>query len=124
MPPYELAATAPREYVQAAVAARAAARSRHRADVAAGGGATGPRPSSALQAVPALHPPPRTSTRLVATVARTVVSRLTAWQTDHVVSHVNRLHAATIEAIELLERQQGAQGTGAPTSGSSPKSSA
>jgi hypothetical protein len=39
-------------------------------------------------------------------VVKRLVAKLTAWQFDNVIGHVNRLHQATIEALENLEAQR------------------
>jgi glycosyltransferase involved in cell wall biosynthesis len=90
-----------RERVMAEVRARAA-RDRVAADAALTG--AGARHASLpLHKVPPLAAPAPTSARPGAGVLKRVQRRLTAWELDPLISQVNRLRDATIEAADRLE---------------------
>jgi glycosyltransferase involved in cell wall biosynthesis len=98
--PVRLPDGATREEAEAAVRARAEAIRPPAAAPSADG--AGPPASDPLRvigplvpAVPAVGPPWRSA-------ARRVVARLTGWQARQVADHVNRLHAATIDALDRL----------------------
>ena len=64
-------------------------------------GRHGASPASAvLRRVPVLTLPPASSARPGAGLMKRLVRRLTAWELDPVVHQVNRLHKATIQALE------------------------
>jgi hypothetical protein len=44
-------------------------------------------------------------------LVKRLVAKLTAWQFDNVIGHVNRLHQATIEAVDAVEAQRDEDGT-------------
>lgn len=94
-----------RERVMAEVRARAA-RDRLAADSAVGGGGgTRVRHASLpLHKVPPLVAPAPTSARLGAGLLKRAQRRLTAWQLDPVITQVNRLRDAAIEAADRLEK--------------------
>jgi hypothetical protein len=91
-----------RETVMAEIRARAAA-DRGGAVTSTNGAASAAgtaRVSAPLRRLPALEaPPPRSLSPLAALVKR-VARRLTAWQIDPIVEHVNRLQQAAVEATE------------------------
>lgn len=92
-----------RAAIQAQIGERAAARRGGRPVVGSGSVPTRPAPSRAsapLRRVPPLALPPTTSISPVAALLKKLVRRLTAWQMDPMVHHVNRLRQASIQAIE------------------------
>lgn len=97
--PFLLGADPSRAQLQEAIAARAA---HHRAARREPVGTGIPTADLALRRLGPLGPPPRWSHHVAGKVGRGIVSRLTAWQTDHFVAHVNTLHAAAAESIDQL----------------------
>lgn len=95
------------ERVQAEIRERAAvARGGPLVAKAAGGAqrAVGGRaavPSAPLRRLRPLSPPKAVSARPGVSGLKRLIRRLIAWELDPVVTHVNRLHQATTEAIEL-----------------------
>lgn len=62
------------------------------------------RASGPLRRVPHLSPPPPTSSRPGAGLAKRVQRRITAWQIDPLVDHLNHLRDAAIDAADRLHR--------------------
>jgi glycosyltransferase involved in cell wall biosynthesis len=93
--------SAGREGVEAAVRARAAALRDPTVDPAREAPA-GPPPSEPLRAIGPLVPAVPSSVAPWRSATQRLVARLTGWQARHVADHVNRLHQATIEAIDRL----------------------
>ena len=72
------------------------------------------RASAPLRRLPSLEAaPPRSLSPLAALVKR-VARRLTGWQIDPIVEHVNRLQQATVEATERAAEGQGQAGPPSP----------
>lgn len=72
------------------------------AGVGAGVGAgfrAGAEPSARLRLLPPLAPPRPGGSRPLARLTKRVVRRLTGWEIDPLVTHVNALHAATLTAL-------------------------
>jgi hypothetical protein len=110
--PWRLGPEPDRDEIQAEIRRRAAVR-------AAGGGReaagavprTGPQanlPGTAasrpLLAISPLGPAMARSPKPVVGLVKRAVRKLVGWQVDPVIEHVNRLHRATLEAIETQER--------------------
>jgi len=117
-PAWDLGPDPSREEIEAEVRRRAAL---HRAArrAAAGGGGPGPAAGSGrgggdalrrLRSLPLLGPSPPTSARPLAGLAKKVVRRLTVWQVDPIIEHVNLLHRALIEAAEPRPEADGGPG--------------
>ena len=62
--------------------------------------------AAALRRIPPLLPAAQASARPGATLLKKVVRRLTAWEVDPVIAHVNRVHQAMTEAVEYLDEAQ------------------
>jgi hypothetical protein len=62
--------------------------------------------SRPLLAIPLLGPATARSPKPVVGLVKRAVRKLVGWQVDPVIEHVNRLHRATLEAIESQERSQ------------------
>ena len=106
--PWRLGPEPTREEIQAEVARRAA--SRRQADSEARyapGGDARRRAADAALALRAIAPlgraPARSAKPGVGSVKR-AVQRLVGWQVDPVIEHVNRLHRATVEALEARDQ--------------------
>lgn len=99
------------EEVQAEVRARAA---RHRTGARQAGPTTGAagEASAPVRRLPPLELPGVASSRAGGSLAKRAVRRLTAWQLDAVVGQVNRLQAATVEALEHVEARLRSQDHG------------
>lgn len=63
--------------------------------------------SAPLRRLPPLELPGTASSRAGGALAKALVRRLTAWQLDVVVHHVNRLQTATVEALERPDGRLG-----------------
>jgi hypothetical protein len=81
---------------------RRAAETRRTADAGPGGAGEASRPLRHL--VPLERPEVRTRKPGVATIKRAQL-RVLGWMFDWVIQHVNRLHQATIDAVQQLEAQ-------------------
>ncbi|HZQ76245.1 MAG TPA: hypothetical protein VFE55_02875 [Acidimicrobiia bacterium] len=101
-PAWDLPAEPTREEIEAEVRRRAAERRAARRPAPTPGGASGGRDAAirALSALPLLGPPPATSARPLASLAKRVIRRLDTWQINPIIEHVNLLHRALIEAAE------------------------
>jgi len=101
-PAWNLPAEPTREELEAEVRRRAAQRRAARRPAPTPGGAAGGRDAAirALSALPLLGPPPATSARPLASLAKRVIRRLDTWQINPIIEHVNLLHRALIEAAE------------------------
>ncbi len=101
--------TTARDLIQAEVRARAATERGSAfsvgvdrgAWVASGSGSTAR--SAPFRRVPPLSLPPTTSARPAAGALKRLVRRLTVWEVDPIVHHVNKLRAAAIETAETKE---------------------
>ena len=61
--------------------------------------------SAALRRVPPLVLPPPVSARPGVSLVKRMIRRLTAWEVDPLVSHVNRLRDAVIQTVETPPRR-------------------
>jgi glycosyltransferase involved in cell wall biosynthesis len=95
-----------RETVMAEIRARAAAERGGAVVTSDGDGPSvrATRASVPLRRLPTLEPPPPRSLRPLAALVKRVTRRLTGWQIDPIVEHVNRLHQATVDALERDHR--------------------
>ncbi|MBI2709221.1 MAG: glycosyltransferase [Actinobacteria bacterium] len=106
-----------REAVQAAIRERAIRERGGPARTAGRDGAPGASPSAPLRRLATYVPPPATSLRPGVARLKRVIRRLVAWELDPITAQLNRLHRATIEALDeqtalLLERTSGSTGAG------------
>jgi hypothetical protein len=101
--PWRLGPEPTREELEAEIRRRAAIRSGGVGPGAlrkADGTLPGTAASRPLLAVPPLGPAPARSAKPGVGLVKQAVRRLVGWQVDPVIEHVNRLHRATLEAIE------------------------
>jgi hypothetical protein len=103
-----------RERVQAEVRARGAAarrgvRRRDQGPATARSVAAAVEASAPVRRLTPLVPPPAVSARPGASALKRVVRRLTAWQLDPVVAHVNALQRAVVAMTDAIATEQDVQ---------------
>lgn len=98
--PTDLSGPELRDRVQVEVRARAAGGADRHPEASSDPAATGRAGTAALRRIAPLQLPATGSHRSGTALLKRAVRRLTAWQLEPVVGHVNAMQAATVEAIE------------------------
>jgi hypothetical protein len=104
--PWRLGPDATHAEIQAEVRRRAAARRSTESAAVVLNAGWGVDATTALRAVPFLGPAPIRSTKPGVPALKKAIRRVTGWQVDPVMEHVNRLHRAVLVAIEAQSRRE------------------